>query len=652
MACTDLRQPLLSIQQPLGVSLSQETQLDLFNLTDLQTEYSQQDTNFYPYNIQNTLAETDPTFQMSNTSYNNVSSIYDTNQTTSYGQNNFPLQLDYKKFPTKLFKIQKRTRGKSEQRVRNGELEIILDFQDIVTYGLIKSIQIFVKRTNEVVNTPQYVGPVELQPKFQVLSQTKYLVKVDIDSVYVVDGKKVYHLQKTLTEELNTFHLIINITLQDGRYKSVKTREFLLVGRENIPGEKRPMEGRVRKSSESSVDSSEPLCKAASLSSGYGSPQLDEDVFRARKIVTKHIETKSIEVGDMLLNSILQSPNGDIAYHYTLDDPTLVFKEGQIVGITFDKVANKQNIVMLTSENASGVVLKGVITRSQYLEAMVPRNFAITETICMMGIVPVRVRGSVDANEPLYASVDCPGVAVAGGYLNYKDIKDASLVGYAFQSRHAGNEDEIGMVQAGVSVLSSASQLLLNKRLKDMEHHWERKIAKLKKSNRRFRRCFVSCGLLSGIFAILTGIFLWQLLVPGTAYRYYVCRKGSLAGRISNFKYNPGKYVFNYPTVNGIEFTFRRLMKKTNHNYKPMNGTGIRYYLNIDRCAYGGERSTRDATTGQKRVYGPDVYAVDKECHYVYYYSEAPSKWYRYDSVSWEKHKNIHCVPESKFKLF
>lgn len=49
---------------------------------------------------------TDPTFQMSNTSYNNVSSIYDTNQTTSYGQNNFPLQLDYKKFPTKLFKIQ------------------------------------------------------------------------------------------------------------------------------------------------------------------------------------------------------------------------------------------------------------------------------------------------------------------------------------------------------------------------------------------------------------------------------------------------------------------------------------------------------------------------------------------------------------------
>lgn len=99
------------------------------------------------------------------------------------------------------------------------------------------------------------------------------------------------------------------------------------------------------------------------------------DVFRARKIVTKHIETKSIEVGDMLLNSILQSPNGDIAYHYTLDDPTLVFKEGQIVGITFDKVANKQNIVMLTSENASGVVLKGVITRSQYLEAMVPQNF-------------------------------------------------------------------------------------------------------------------------------------------------------------------------------------------------------------------------------------------------------------------------------------
>ena len=45
------------------------------------------------------------------------------------------------------------------------------------------------------------------------------------------------------------------------------------------------------------------------------------------------------------------------------------------------------------------------------------------------------------------------------------------------------------MVQAGVSVLSSASQILLNKRIRDMEQHWNDKIRVLTKSNNRFRRC-------------------------------------------------------------------------------------------------------------------------------------------------------------------
>jgi len=53
----------------------------------------------------------------------------------------------------------------------------------------------------------------------------------------------------------------------------------------------------------------------------------------------------------------------------------------------------------------------------------------------------------------------------------------------------------------------------------------------------------------------------------------------------------------------------------------------IRYYLNVDYCAYGGTRSTRDITTGQKVVYGPDVFAVDKKCTAAYYFVEWEFKW-------------------------
>ena len=61
---------------------------------------------------------------------------------------------------------------------------------------------------------------------------------------------------------------------------------------------------------------------------------------------------------------------------------------------------------------------------------------------------------------------------------------------------------------------------------------------------------------------------------------------------------------------------------------------GSRYYLNIDLCAYGNSRSTRDPTTGQRRVYGPRVYAVNGDCSFAYKYIEAPSIWKRMLSVN------------------
>ena len=45
------------------------------------------------------------------------------------------------------------------------------------------------------------------------------------------------------------------------------------------------------------------------------------------------------------------------------------------------------------------------------------------------------------------------------------------------------------MVQAGVSVLSSVSEILLNRRLRVIETHWGTELSKVKKSNVRTKKC-------------------------------------------------------------------------------------------------------------------------------------------------------------------
>ena len=48
---------------------------------------------------------------------------------------------------------------------------------------------------------------------------------------------------------------------------------------------------------------------------------------------------------------------------------------------------------------------------------------------------------------------------------------------------------QIGFVNAGVSVLNSASHILLNKRIRKLETHWDKRIKDLTKTNAKFKRC-------------------------------------------------------------------------------------------------------------------------------------------------------------------
>ncbi|XP_066920302.1 uncharacterized protein [Clytia hemisphaerica] len=592
----------------------------------------------------NNYASESPEYPYNNSPYNNKNGAIEMQSghlsPRTHGIiNNFPVELEYIRFPEKLFKTQKRIRGKSEQRIQKSILEFALDFLDPVTLNLVvvHSIQVYIKRSKELKNTPKYVGAIQLQPKSitPVDGTFKYLIKVDLDSVYEVDGKKVYQLQKTATEELNLFHLVIQICLADGRSTCLQTKELLLVGKKTAAAEAScfvpsPPTGLAaleqRRDSFSSGEVHSP-----SGSSGYGTTG-DEDVIHASTIVANHIKTKSLEVGNIVIGNTIQTHQGDIAYHFPIQDCDEFFKEGEVIGLFHCTKENKMMIKKLTAATAPSASLKGVITRSQYLEAMKPKDpNVMTETICMLGIVPVKVLGKVNANDPLYASKSEPGVAVSGYHSQTHDISDDSLIGYAFEDHDAAHQHQIGFVNAGVSVLNTASHILLNKRIKKLENHWDRRIRELTRANTNFKRCFVTSGLTFFFLSLLTGFFLWQLLTPGTAYRYWKCRDGSIPDHQATFKYNPDRFSFSLEDVNGIEFDFKKLMKKTEHSQYPMMDSkaypGVRYYLNVDVCAYGGTRSTQDITTGQKVVYGPDVFAVDKDCKKAFYFVEWEFKW-------------------------
>ena len=53
------------------------------------------------------------------------------------------------------------------------------------------------------------------------------------------------------------------------------------------------------------------------------------------------------------------------------------------------------------------------------------------------------------------------------------------------------------------------------------------------------------------------------------------------------------------------------------------------YYLNLDRCAYGGIRHVRSHLDNKEMVRGAEVVAVDHNCTTVYYHSE---RWVPYES--------------------
>ena len=67
----------------------------------------------------------------------------------------------------------------------------------------------------------------------------------------------------------------------------------------------------------------------------------------------------------------------------------------------------------------------------------------------------------------------------------------------------------------------------------------------------------------------------------------------------------------------------------------------MHYYLNIDRCAYGGVVQVSSWLDNTPQVRGAEIVAVNSECTQVYYHDDGA--WKPYKSA-----RDIRCAPARK----
>lgn len=587
-------------------------------------------------------------------------------------------QIDYIQFPDKVLKQQRRVAGReSHQRLRIEDAKVKLAIR-VAGVAQVSSIKVFVARAHDpsfqLSNVIQ--NPIEIEAQTSQGSLGEYRLHVNLDSIYEVDGKKVYALAKNKTEEVNQFYLKIVIIFIDGTSSEANTKCFRIVGKEknlNKAGQETSQEElvtedvatlpppvvsgskRQRTDTDESANSSVSLkgCIAyqpnacpspgnLSSMSGYASAASPDDgLIKASRIAADYLEAKNAEIGSLIVAEPIKTRGADIAYHFILKNPQdhPQFLEGEIVGL-FDNGKGDRTLDKITQNNSLDAILKGVISQSQYLEANVQPEGVRTETVCMFGIVPVRVEGSVKRGEILYASSRSPGVAVGSSNLDVAPslLNDAAAIGMSWETISAFS-NEINNVSCLVSVTMEVFQGMIEKRMKSLKRAVKHDLDDIRKARKCSRKRSIICFTSIFLFLVSLSILLWQIFMPMSALRRAICEIGSIKGHSASFSYIPTSNIYDIYRVSGDEFEFHALMTKVDSNFLPINGTGYTYYYNINLCANGG-RSMKDPVLNKKNIGGPVLFATDKACQSVYYHYDAINKWCKYKSA-----RNIKCRP-------
>lgn len=521
-------------------------------------------------------------------------------------------------------KGQSRRKANSEQRLLKADVRLKATAQK-----QIQGVSAYVERCPEAARILQDLnGRVPLEVEYSKKEPFFVNFSVNLDSVYITHkGIKVYELSRVKGEERNIFRLIVVLHFLDGSTKEFISKHFQVQSKKHqkqILDEDSSSDNGYYGTPSPENKRKRPKLEEASPLGSVGSDLNSDSSVVASEVVTDRLEAKSAVINELQVNKPILTPRGDIAYHFKLEKSShdLPLEEGDVVGF-FGEPHGKSHIEKLTHFNASKAKMAGVISRSAYLEAKTPAEDEgkdLSDLVCIIGMVNVKVLGSVENGERLYSSLEHPGVAIPQSRLCDAVSKDAFLLGQTLEGSDA-NTSNIHLVQSFVSALLSITNGHLADAFDDVRKHVKEDVktevkAVKKKCLRGFRR-----WLLAGfILAVLLGVLLYQLFAPGTALRYYRCQLGSIKNSEMWFTFTTvDKQI---PRVHGVEFTFDKLKSKMDLKFGKINQTDAHYYLNLDRCAYGGIRLVGSPLDGKEMVRGAEIVAVNHNCSTVYYHAE------------------------------
>lgn len=530
-------------------------------------------------------------------------------------------------------KGQMRRNANSEQRLLDAEVHLMATSEKPI-----QDVRAYVERCPEAARILQDTnGRVSLDLVYSKRDLFVANFAVNLDSVYSNNGIKVYELSRVKGEERNIFRVVVVLHFADGTTKEFISKNFQVQSKKVTKQEQDEDSvsvdnGYCGTPSPETNRKKRKLLELDTSPNGSWSSGMNSENISAAEIITNRLDAQSAIINELRVKKPIVTQRGDIAYHFKLNkaELDLPLEEGDIVGF-FEGPDGKTHIEKLTQINAFKAKMAGVISRSAYLEAKTPADGeekGLDDLVCVIGMVNVKVLGPVKNGERIFASLEHSGVAIPQSRLNGRVASDAFLLGQTLERRDA-KEHEVKLVQSFVSVLLSiTSSHMAEVKSDDLRKH-VREDVKIE-VNKIKKKCISGVGrwLFAGfILAVLLGILLYQLFVPGSALRYYRCRQGSIEDSELWFTFTTTD--FQIPRVHCIEFDFDKLKKKLGLDIGRINYTDAHYYLNLDRCAYGGIRHVRSHLDNKEMVRGAEVVAVDLNCTTVYYHSE---RWVPYES--------------------
>ena len=111
-----------------------------------------------------------------------------------------------------------------------------------------------------------------------------------------------------------------------------------------------------------------------------------------------------------------------------------------------------------------------------------------TDTICVIGIVNVKVVGSIENGERIYASTDRPGKAIPQSHMPVGSFlrKKHALLGMALETKKSKTLDDAHLVKCFVCIVLDVSRKELQEEIEDLyQVNEERTAEQIKIANKK-----------------------------------------------------------------------------------------------------------------------------------------------------------------------